>query len=239
MRTFQTRLFLTKEEDEILQNYADLCSQVERSLFTDLQRQITSVNELKKAYLKKYGITARQFNGCRASVEGKMRSLKEIQKQRIIDLKEKEKQLEKKLSSRRFKGNRHQTHQVLQRTQSLCRQLEGDREKGVVRICFGGRKLFKAQYNLEENGFKSHDEWKEKWQSKRNAIFFLMGSKDEAGGNQSCTASLSENGRFTMRLRLPDILSVGRYMTLSEVSFCYGHKIIKRALLECLESGKS
>jgi IS605 OrfB family transposase len=233
MRTFQTRIQSSKEIDEILQAYAGVCSQVERSLFTDIQKKEAPLPQLKSTYLKRFGITARQFNGCRISVEGKISSLKEIQKQRLAELKEKQERFRSQLLRKGFKRNRHLFHQKLQRIEAQHQRLQRDRENGIVRLCFGGRKLFNAQHHLEKCGFKTHEEWLQEWRKKRNAGFFLMGSKDETGGNQSCTASIQENGLFSLRLRLPDSISSGKYLTLNDIKLGYGHKAIVTALQEC------
>ena len=52
--------------------------------------------------------------------------------------------------------------------------------------CFGSKKLFKAQFFLEENGFSNHQDWKKAWQKARTTSFFLIGSSDETNGNQLC-----------------------------------------------------
>lgn len=73
-------------------------------------------------------------------------------------------------------------------------------------LCFGSRKLFRAQFALARNVFGNHHEWLDAWRTARSSQFYLVGSRDEAGGNQSCTATLAENGTFTLRLRLPGAL---------------------------------
>ncbi len=46
------------------------------------------------------------------------------------------------------------------------------------------KKLFKAQYHLEENGLSSHDEWKEMFVRNREKMMYLCGKNDEQNGNQ-------------------------------------------------------
>ena len=55
---------------------------------------------------------------------------------------------------------------------------------GLVRLCFGGRKLWRGQYNLEANGYGSHAEWLAGWRDARSGEFFVLGSRDESGGCQ-------------------------------------------------------
>ncbi|MDV7402141.1 hypothetical protein RZS08_62540, partial [Arthrospira platensis SPKY1] len=90
-------------------------------------------------------------------------------------------------------------------------------------LCFGSRKLFRAQFELQANGLASHADWLAAWREARSNTFYLVGSKDETGGNQSCTASVSENGTLTLRVRLPDCLlkhNAGqKYLQLENVWF--------------------
>jgi hypothetical protein len=81
--------------------------------------------------------------------------------------------------------------------------LESDRESGKVRLYFGSKKLFNAQFNPESNDFKSHEEWLDQWRNTRSNSFFLVGSKDEAGGNQSCTATIESDDTQCSRTLLP------------------------------------
>jgi IS605 OrfB family transposase len=115
------------------------------------------------------------------------------------------------------------------------KKLESDREKGIVRICFGTRKLFSAQFNLEKSGFKSFSEWKEEWELARSNAFFFLGSKDETAGNQTCTLTLQEDGKLTLRIRVPHVLvpQYGKYLTIPHLFFNYGQKEIITSLNDC------
>ena len=84
--------------------------------------------------------------------------------------------------------------------------------------------------HLEENGYQNHEEWLKKWRTTRNQNFFLIGSKDETQGNQSCVATIDENKTLTLRLRLPNAL--GKYLLIPNIHFAYGHDNIIQALQE-------
>src|SRR5215216_1293984 len=71
--TYQTRLVQEKEQEEILGAYAGLLSKVERSLYAEGAKG-KSLSSCKNSFLKKFGITARQFNACRVSLEGKIKA---------------------------------------------------------------------------------------------------------------------------------------------------------------------
>ncbi|WP_026195577.1 hypothetical protein [Verrucomicrobium sp. 3C] len=109
--------------------------------------------------------------------------------------------------------------------------MTSDRESGQVRLCFGSRRLFRKQFALEENGSASHADWKKDWQAERGSQFLVLGSKDEAAGNQSCLAMVGPDGSLRLRLRLPDGLSgPSRHLVLEGVRFAYGQEAILQAL---------
>ena len=233
--TYHTRLPVNEEALECLSQCAAHISQVERSLFADIAAGHRAV-DLKKQYLKRFQITARQFNACRIQVEGKIASIKAKLPEQIKSLKEKIKFLKKhvkNLSKKKKKAfEHHHKKRKLNHLECKLQRLERDRETGEIHLCFGSKKLFHAQFFLEENGFQNHKEWKEKWQEQRNSSFFVLGSKDETGGNQTCTAFLQEDGTFTLRLRLPEAICFerGKYLHISGVTFKQGNKQIVDAL---------
>ena len=94
--TYQTRFGLDGPGEVILDGFASLYGLVERNLFCDLMKTLP-INDVKREYILKYGITARQFNACKVSIEGKMDSIKSGRKVRVEGLKEKISSLEKKL----------------------------------------------------------------------------------------------------------------------------------------------
>ena len=88
--TFQTRVHdygdvKRVDGDGALSAYAELYGKVERKLFADIAAG-HSATTLKSAYLKRYGMPARMFNGVRVSLEGKVASVREQQKRRLDDL---------------------------------------------------------------------------------------------------------------------------------------------------------
>jgi IS605 OrfB family transposase len=233
--TFQTRLKLNKDGDEILQECASLLTTVEHCLYAEVAKGKTSVS-CKNEFLKQFDITARQFNACRVNLEGKIAACQAGQESAIISLRQQIKKLEQKIKLLEKKSSkRFILHQKKRRKFNLQKRLEAfedDKKHKRVRLCFGGKKLFNAQFHLEKNGFKSHAEWKEAWKAKRKSEFFLLGSKDETSGNQSCTATLQSDGKLSLRLRLPKQLEAihGKYLLLKNLSFTHGHNEILLAL---------
>ena len=72
--------------------------------------------------------------------------------------------------------------------------LEADIVAGRVRLCFGSKKLWRRQYDLEANGYASHEAWLEEWREVRSNEFFVLGSRDETAGCQLCVATVADDG---------------------------------------------
>ncbi|HUD01170.1 MAG TPA: IS200/IS605 family accessory protein TnpB-related protein [Rhabdochlamydiaceae bacterium] len=231
IRTYQTRVPLDLLAQKILQASAELFSQITHSLFADISSG-KKPSDLKSSYLKKYGITARQFNACRVNIQGKISSIKERRKQLILEQKERIQKLEKKLPKIKDPLIKHQKKRRLHFLKQNNKRLVQESKKNKVPLCFGSKKLFRAQFNLEKNGYQKHEEWLADWKNARSNEFLVLGSKDETSGNQSCTATIESDNTLTLRLRLPNALipQFGKYLTIPNVRFSYGQDQILSAL---------
>ena len=194
--TYQTRLLNHEENFFALEEYASLYGKIERSLFEDLKRH--DLNAVKQLYLACFGITARQFNAIRISLEGKIESATQSLIANITKLQETIATLRKKLPKIKNSLVKHEKGRRLSRLQDDLKTLEEKLKNRKVSICFGGKKLFHAQFALEENGYPSQEDWLKDWQAARNSEFFCLGSKDETAGNQSCVAMVDMNGNLTL-----------------------------------------
>lgn len=228
--TYQTRLHIEENANLILREYACLLSHTERCLFKDYYQKSKNINDLKSSYLKKFNITARQFNSCRIKLQGKVRSYKAILKDSIVELESKIKKLKRHIKKIKDPFKVHQKKRRLFQLEQKLTQKKQDLEENKLRICFGSKKLFRKQFHLEENGFSSHLEWKALWEEKRNDSFFIVGSKDETAGNQTCQL-IKNKDTFSVHLRLPNGFSE-KTLVIENITFGYGREEIERALLE-------
>ena len=200
---------------------------VQRDLFAEVSSG-RSAASMKRDCVREYGIPARMFNAVRVSLEGKVSAARESQLLHIETLKGLVRRAGRELANAGKKGDRHRVHQKMRRLDNLRSRLAGveaDMAAGLVRLCFGGRKLWRGQYNLEANGYGSHAEWLAGWRAARDGEFFVLGSRDETGGCQLCVAGVASDGSLTLRLRLPDCLAGehGKYLVIEGVKFAYGH----------------
>ncbi len=237
--TCQTRIrdYVGKERsagDAALAAYGELYGRAERKLFAEASAG-RSAASLKSRYLKEYGIPARMFNGVRVSLEGKVASVREQQKLQLDSLGRRIARAQRQIAGAAEHGRWDQVHQKRRRLatlQSRVAALEADTKTGRVRLCFGSKRLWRKQHNLEDNGYASHQEWLADWQDARSGEFFVLGSRDETAGCQLCVATVAEDGTLTLRLRMPDCLAGqhGKYLTIQGVRFAYGHEQVLAAL---------
>ena len=135
--------------------YAELYGRMQRKLFADVAAG-SSAASLKAAYLKRYGIPARMFNGVRVSLEGKAASVREQQKMRLDDLQRRIARSERQVLDAAERGRRDQVHQKRRRLANLRHRLEvleADIAAGRVRLCFGSKRLWRKQYAFEANDY--------------------------------------------------------------------------------------
>ena len=220
--------------DAALAAYAELYGRVERKLFAGVAAG-RSPASLKSVYLQRYGIPARMFNAVRVSLEGRMSSVRETMALRRDSLQRRIARAEREIGKAVMRGRRDQVHQKRRRLANLKSTLAGvqaDSVAGRVRLCFGSKRLWRKQYQLERNGYASHAEWLADWRDARSDEFFVLGSRDETAGCQLCVASIDDDGTFTLRLRIPDCLAEqhGKYLVIPGVRFAYGHEQLLTAL---------
>jgi IS605 OrfB family transposase len=128
----------------------------------------------------------------------------------------------------------HQKKRNLPRQQARLQRMSADHKAGVVRLCFGSGKLFRDQFNNPDRAdYDFHRQWQKTWKDSRSAQFFLIGSKDETAGCQSCVATVQADGALRLRVRLPDAL--GKYLQIENVFFDYGQE----AIVQSLQAGRA
>ncbi len=237
--TYQTRIMAYSEGtrtagDAALSAYAELYGRVEHKLFAEMAAGASAAS-LKSEYLERYGILARMFNAVRVSLGGKARSVREGQKLRVDDLRWRIARAKKRVTKARKDGRLDQAHHKGRRLANLehrLKVLETELKAGLVRLCFGSRKLWRKRHHLEANGYASHGAWLADWREARSDEFFVLGSRDETAGCQLCVADIAEDGSLTLRLRMPGSLAErhGKYVTVTGVRFAYGREQVLAAL---------
>ena len=171
--TYQTRI---RGNEEALAAYANLYGTLQRHLFADVSAGHRA-SSLKSDYISRYGIPARMFNALRVTLEGRMSAARESQKLHRDTLRG---LIARAITSLGRKGKLHQVHQKRRRLENLRHRLEkveNDIDAGRLRLCFGSKKLWRAQHSLEANDYADHEEWLTDWRDARGNEFFVLGSR--------------------------------------------------------------
>ena len=236
---YQTRITVFRgmdraEGEAALSAYGELYGRVQRKLFAGVAAG-RSAGSLKSAYLGEYGIPARMFNAVRVSLEGKVASIRAQQKLRADGLTRRIARAERQIVRAEEHGRWDHVHQKKRRLVNLLNRLaalESDISGDKVRLCFGSKRLWRKQHDLEANGYSSREEWLKDWRSARSGEFFVLGSRDETGGCQLCVAGVADDGTLSLRLRMPDCLAEqhGKYLVIEGVRFAYGNEQVLAAL---------
>ena len=239
--TYQTRLDLSPEQLLALDALCDLHSRLERKLYAMQKAENLTRNELKRYFIEHFGISARMFNSIAISIDGKKQSIKELLTRSISETKVRMGKMRIKITnlkkrkslSQKQLFSLHQYQRKLAILMSKLSDFEKQKEIKSYAICFGTRKLFHAQYHLEANGYQNHEEWQADWRASRANQCFFVGSKDESAGNMLCQLK-QVDGHFSLQLRLPDSLNLGKYLHITALDFAYGKDNILAAINSCV-----
>lgn len=157
---------------------------------------------------KKFGFSKRGCNSIIQLVKGNYESQKELSKFQLNELALKIESLTKKYDKlkdrvnlmkeksrlnqlndsqlRIYRSNKKKLYfqgQKIQKLKAKYFRLENQINNNEYKVCFGSKKLFKAQFYLEENGYKSHEQWLKDFRNKRDSNIVYIGSKGETKSN--------------------------------------------------------
>ena len=258
--TYRTRLVLTPAQDAALGAWAELMGRAERRLFALREAEArgrpvpTEVGPdgkvrpipLKRRIMEKVALTGRQFNAVERQLEARVASIEERRKGLIEDSGQRRARaakLEAKLTRERPGSNTlHQKRRRLATLEARHAGLIADAAADPVRLCFGSKRLFRAQFALQENGYTFLDEGRAAWRAARSDQIAILGSGDEAGGPQTCQARGGGDGVLTLTLKLPpqvaeavlaaspEVLDRLGRLTVSGLRFAYGPEQLEWAL---------
>ncbi len=230
-RTYQTRVGADTALNATLAAYAQLFGRAERTLFARL-RAGTSLAALKREFLVRFGLTARQFNALAAELRGRTTSIQRGRvgltrtlRRRIAHATEILRTIPRGTSAY------HQKRRRLAILEQRLAVLQADAAAGRLPLCFGSRTLFRQQFARPANGHRSQQDWLRQWRGARSNQFFVLGSKDETAGCQGCVATVQPDDTITLRLRLPNVLSgEAKHVVIPDLRFRYGHETVIVAL---------
>lgn len=223
---------LISSELSQLDSFVSLYNKISHQLYVDLFIKKLPIKILCPAYQSKYLISKRHFDSIRKTLEGKVSSILSLNKNYILDTKDKVKSIEKDLAKQNKTYNSYKeklkkdnqltliehnlkrnlyskikyNQQRLLKLNNKLKELENIRDTGNVRLCFGSNKLFRQQFLINSNNnltpFKTHNDWYKEFTYQRNKEFTLIGSKDETAGNVNAQVSHIKDNLFNLKLNI-------------------------------------
>lgn len=242
--TIETRLELNEDAVKYLTEYVVFYNEISRKLW-----QIVRLSNFKELYTRsnfntyvcnKYDVLKRTANSIYSNLVGRKKSLLELKKTELSNKKIRSRILLNKKELIRYRKYKHKYYFMCNKINSLkqnIRNLENDIENKNVKIAFGSKKLFNAQYNLEGNGFKTHIKWKNNYHKKRDKNIYYLGSKDETLGNQLAQLDYDiATSKFTLKIRKEkQFCNESKYLYISNIDFKY----MKNELINIINNHKS
>jgi hypothetical protein len=250
--TLETRL-PRDSSSALLSDYATLFSRLSRLYFRQWAKKSFSTKKedkpIKSNFIRDHQITGRQFNAIKISIEGMVASQKSNLPRYLTECQAKIKGVNKVIikkkaliakykKSERFdlmglqklalQGKTRRLDCLSAREAELTKQLKDN----DIQVCFGSKVLFRKQFNLTKNNYVTHAQWLDDWQASREAQFLVLGSCDEARGNQGCTI-FEENDGYKLRVLLPETCRKNgeKYLWLEGINFPYLPEIVQQSIL--------
>ena len=200
-KTFFTRLRLSADQSELFEQLGLIYGGLKHALYREVAVGGRKCMNYKNPFLVEHSITARQFNALAVEVQGQIdavRKLLEEEAKKIETRLPKEKKAltaaqararsveDGKLALSRAKadrlGRRLETlPKKIAKMEERLKEIKKRLSDTVPGICFGSRKLFNAQFHLEESGFESLEAWRTAWRKARSHQFFFVGLCREGG----------------------------------------------------------
>ncbi|MGK7953494.1 MAG: IS200/IS605 family accessory protein TnpB-related protein [Xenococcaceae cyanobacterium] len=236
MPTYQT--ILHPDIYPFLESMANLYSAIERQMHVALLAG-EKIADIEKRLQNQFQVDSTTVRNVYHNLKGKHSSIKELRKSQAKELKStissikksittNEKRIRAKLKKQQSAtASRFIIHQKKRRL-AQCQEKLKKLQNQKINLCFGTKKLFKAQYHLKENGYTDRQEWLAEWQAARTSSLVMVGSKTYAGGNQLCRLDTLGNLAITVPPCL--IKDYGGKITALNISFRHGQEFVDIAL---------
>ncbi len=236
MPTYQT--LLPSNIYPFLESMANLYSAIEKQMHVAILAG-EKIGSIEKRLQNQFQVDSTTVRNVYHNLKGKHSGIRELQKTQARELKStissikksittQQKRIKAKLKKQQStKTHRFIIHQKKRRLAIKQQKLE-KLQRSEISLCFGTKKLFLAQYHLEDNGYSNHQQWLVDWKAARTSSFVMVGSKTYAGGNQLCRLDAGGNLAITVPPRL--VKDYGGKVTISNISFRYGQEFIDIAL---------
>ena len=213
-------------------------------IFIELTGNITSVLELNKGYLQE---TKNKILSLNKAIKSKQKTLDNlIEKINNTDY-QTTKSLQKvqQVNLKSLKNKLYYLNKSLIKVTKKLTKLQNINESGNPHLCFGSKKLFRQQFEINKSnnltGLKTKQDWDKLWLQSRNKTFSLVGSADETSGNSNCQLKKideinTKNNIFELKINLypKETKLNNRYLTVK----IKVHNDVKNYLVNMLTKSK-
>lgn len=248
--TIETRIRLTSEIKDYLNQYVTHYSKLYRIMWHRVTSP--DFNAKSSSYITqfctKYGVLKRTANTMYRSIQGRKKALMELKKLELANLKRKVvkyancienlkcciNNLKPKVTAnivteaelqkyRNYKRTLYQKQRRYNRLKQQEQILTVNIANKQCEICFGSKKQYKAQWQLQENGYKTKLKWYNDYIKQRDKSVEYLGSSDESYGNQMCQLTyLSSTDKFVLRLRKENkYVTDAKHLLIDNIDFKY------------------
>ncbi len=207
--TIETRIPNNTGITEYLNTYVTEYSAITREVWYDMTspgfaEQFPKVSCYVSHICRKHGLLKRTVNSIRSDVQGRMKALMELKKtelkqtdirigvkeEKIAGIKGKLDALKPKAAANRLtekelkkyrglKKSLYWQKNKLNRLRQHKEKLEYQIDNKIYSMCYGSKVMFRKQYQLSENGYKTHEKWHNDFVKTRDKNIFYLGSADE------------------------------------------------------------
>ena len=206
-----------------LEELGFLYESIRRTALNDLQKG-KSEKEIEKTYQELFSLQWAWSDTIATDANSTFKQLKTAKKQNIARISE---QIKKKIKKAKivYKNLESELKKALRRGMtprqyqrfslrllglkskinkiaSLRKDLNKLKTTQRLHICFGSRKLFKAQHHLEANGYDNHQQWLSDWRKLRSGRFLCIGKGIKGGGTMTKISHLAGD-LFNCKIQLP------------------------------------
>ena len=260
--TIEDRIETTDEFKDYFDAFIPFEERIKRTVWKKITREGTRDRKVLVNWaMREFDISKRTANSVVLEVKGHFNAIRELTREQIRERKHKLKAIGKRIKSdknrlnkldeiltkrpltkeehqefKAIKSRLYQRQNRLNRLNQKVKELERRFKTGRFKMCFGTRKLFKAQYYLGENGFNTHCQWLKAFRASRDKNVFYVGSKDETGANQQFQVvydSETDSFNFKIRKEYPFMKDEkDRYLILKGIHFNHLRDYFKKAAIE-------
>lgn len=230
--TVETRLKPNTDLTNYLNSVVSVYEQVKRKIWHQMTNpnyntKFSKESDFTKDCRKKYDLHSRTINSIIHEVKGLMNSYIELKKTELSTVEQKIIKQEKKIAKTKdildklkdvvtynkatekqlikYRKNKRTIFNQKRRLNQLKvrkTNLEYIIEHSIYKVCFGTKQMWKKQYNLDKNNYKTHIKWHNDFNKCRDKNIYFLGSANETCCNQMVNFVYdSKTGLFNIKIR--------------------------------------